>query len=159
MKHPLTTGVLVRGRDDAPASWAMGSLFERLASSQETEGAFGLSLVAQPPGTATPLHVHTQEAEAFYVLEGTLTYRAGEEFHRLAAGSFIYLPPRVPHAFRVTGTSPVRFLGLVVRAAFSVCTTKWECRRGNAGCRDRTVSRWKKRSGAGTRSARTTGCA
>jgi quercetin dioxygenase-like cupin family protein len=114
VEHQLTTGVLVRGRDDGPASWAMGSLFERLASGQETEGAFGLSLVTQPPGTATPLHVHTQEAEAFYVLEGTLTYQAGEEFHRLAAGSFIYLPRGVPHAFRVTGTSPVRFLGLVV---------------------------------------------
>lgn len=114
MKSQLTTGVLVRGPDDGPASWAMGSLFERLASSQETAGAFGLSLVTQPPGTATPLHVHAQEAEAFYVLEGTLIYRAGEEFHRLVAGSFIYLPQGVPHAFRVTGTSPVRFLGLVV---------------------------------------------
>jgi hypothetical protein len=28
MKHQLTAGVLVRGRDDGPASWAMGSLFE-----------------------------------------------------------------------------------------------------------------------------------
>jgi len=27
------------------------------------------------------------------VLEGTMVYRAGDEFHHLAAGSFIYLPP------------------------------------------------------------------
>ena len=114
MKDQLTAGALVRGPGDGPASWAMGSLFERLASGSETGGTFGLSLVTQPPGTATPLHVHTQEAEAFYLLEGTLTYRAGEEFHQLAAGSFIYLPRGVPHAFRVTGTSPARFLGLVV---------------------------------------------
>jgi len=45
-----------------------------------------------PAGTATPLHVHTREAEAFYVLDGSLTYRAGEQTHRLSAGSFIYLP-------------------------------------------------------------------
>lgn len=113
MKDQLTTGVLVRGPGEGPATWAMGSLFERLASGEETAGAFGMSLITQPPGVATPLHLHTREAEAFYVLDGTLTYQAGEEMHYLTAGSFIYLPPSVPHAFRITGTTPVRFLGLV----------------------------------------------
>jgi quercetin dioxygenase-like cupin family protein len=109
----LATSVLVRGPGEGPATWAMGSLFERLASGEETGGTFGMSLITQPPGVATPLHVHSREAEAFYLLDGTLTYQAGEELHHLAAGSFIYLPPGVPHAFRVTGTTPVRFLGLV----------------------------------------------
>jgi len=113
MDSQLATSVLVRGPGEGPATWAMGSLCERLASGDETGGMFGMSLVTQPPGTATPLHVHSREAEAFYLLEGTLTYRAGGELHHLAAGSFIYLPPGVPHAFRVTGTTPVRFLGLV----------------------------------------------
>ena len=36
----------------------------------ETEGRLGVSLVTQPPGIATPLHRHTHEAEAFFVLEG-----------------------------------------------------------------------------------------
>ena len=35
---------------------------------------------------------------------------------RLSAGYFIYLPQGVPHAFRVTGSSPIRFLGLAVPA-------------------------------------------
>ena len=70
----------------------MGSLFERLASGAETAGAFGMSLITQPPGIAPPPHLHTREAEAFYVLDGTLIYQAGEELHHLAAGSFIYLP-------------------------------------------------------------------
>jgi len=106
------TGVVVRGPDQGTATWAMGSLFERLATGDETAGAFDLTLATQPPGIAPPLHVHTREAEAFYVLEGTMVYRAGDEFHHLAAGSFIYLPPGVPHAFRITGTTPVRFLSL-----------------------------------------------
>lgn len=94
-----------------PATWAMGSLFERLVSPRES-GSLDVALVTQPPGTATPLHRHTREAEAFFVLEGTMTYRAAEELYRLAAGDFIHLPAGVPHAFRVTGTAPVRFLGL-----------------------------------------------
>jgi quercetin dioxygenase-like cupin family protein len=108
-----TTTVLARDSNDRQATWVLGSLFERVASGAETGGAFGLSLVTQPAGTATPLHVHAAEAEAFYMLDGTMTYRAGEETYHLSQGSFIYLPTGVPHAFRVTGTSPVRFLAIV----------------------------------------------
>ena len=108
--------VVVRQPGDGPATWAMGSLFEHLVSGAATDGKFDLSLVTQPPGIAPPLHVHTQEAEAFYVLEGALTYQAGDQLHELVAGSFIYLPQGVPHAFRITGTRPARFLGLIAPA-------------------------------------------
>ena len=94
------------------ATWAMGSLFEHLLSSAESAGALGMALVTQPPGTATPLHRHTHEAEAFYLLDGSMTYRAGDQTFRLSTGDFIWLPAGLPHAFRVTGSTPVRFLGL-----------------------------------------------
>lgn len=101
-----TTTVLVRGDAEGPATWALGSLFEQVASGADTGGAFGLSRVTQPAGTATPVHVHTREAEAFYLLDGTMAYRAGEADYQLSPGSFIYLPAGVPHAFRVTSTRP-----------------------------------------------------
>ena len=103
-------GVIYRPAGTAPATWAMGSLFERLASPGETRG-LDVALVTQPPGTATPLHRHTHESEAFFLLDGSMTYRAGEMIYRLTAGDFIYLPSGVPHAFRVTGSVPVRFVG------------------------------------------------
>lgn len=106
--------VVVRGPgQEGPGTWAMGSLFERLLSGRASGGALDVSLITQPPGIATPLHVHSLEAEAFYVLEGTLLYRAADQVHELTAGSFIYLPSGVPHAFRITGRAPARFLGLV----------------------------------------------
>jgi hypothetical protein len=71
-----------------------------------------MSLVTLPPGVATPLHRHTVEAEVFYVLAGTLTYRAGDDLYHLVTGSFIYLPQGLPHAFRITGTEPSRLLAL-----------------------------------------------
>jgi quercetin dioxygenase-like cupin family protein len=109
-----TTGVVFRPAGSGPATWAMGSLFERLVSGDESENELGASIVTQPPGIATPLHVHTHEAEAFYLLDGHLTYRAGEQLLHLSEGDFIYLPRGVPHAFRVTGTSPMRCLALTV---------------------------------------------
>lgn len=112
---PLATGsgVVCRPAGTAPATWAMGSLFERLITNRES-GSLDVAVVTQPPGTATPLHRHTKEAEAFFLLEGTMSYQAGEDVFHLGAGDFIYLPIGLPHAFRVTGDTPVRFVGFAV---------------------------------------------
>jgi quercetin dioxygenase-like cupin family protein len=104
------SGVIVRRPGEGPATWAMGSLFEHLVGAADTEGMLGVSIVTQPPGVATPLHRHTHEAEAFLVLEGHVSYRAGDEQHELDDGCFIYLPRGLPHAFRIRGSSPTRFV-------------------------------------------------
>ena len=109
-----TDVVVSRAAGTGPATWAMGMLFERLAGAEETAGLLGASVVTQPPGQASPLHVHTREAEAWFLLQGAMTYRAGERLIRMTAGDFIYLPREVPHAFRTTGTVPVRFLALTL---------------------------------------------
>ena len=70
--------VIVRRPGEGPATWAMGSLFEHLVTASDTQGLLGVSLVTQPPGIATPLHRHTQDAEALLVLQGRVSYRAGD---------------------------------------------------------------------------------
>lgn len=105
---------VVHRTGSGPGTWAMGSLFEHLVSARQTDGRLGMSVVTQPPGTATPLHRHTREAEALFVLEGEITYRAGDEVHELSDGAFLYLPQDVPHAFRVRGRTAARFLSLTV---------------------------------------------
>lgn len=94
-------------------TWAMGSLFEHLLESPPGTHRLGVALVTQPPGVATPLHRHTRESEAFYLLEGRMDYRAGEEDYELYPGCFIYLPVGLPHAFRIRGDEPARFLAMV----------------------------------------------
>ncbi|HEY2225876.1 cupin domain-containing protein [Actinomycetospora sp.] len=106
--------VVTRPGGSSVATWAMGALFERLVGAGETGGQLGASIVTQPPGAASPVHVHTREDEAWYLLEGAMTYRAGADLVRLVAGDFIYLPRDVPHAFRTTGPVPSRFLALTV---------------------------------------------
>jgi len=104
--------VVVHRAGEGPGTWAMGSLFEHLVAAGETGGTLGMSLVTQPPGIATPLHRHTAEAEAVFVLEGRIDYRAGDDLHELDEGSFLYLPLGLPHAFRIRGEKPARFLAL-----------------------------------------------
>jgi quercetin dioxygenase-like cupin family protein len=82
----------IRAAGDAPATWALGSLFERLVTAGHTGGLLDAAIVTQPPGAAPPEHVHAREAEAWYVLDGSLIYRAGEQETSLTAGDFIYLP-------------------------------------------------------------------
>ncbi len=110
----VSTGVVMRSPGEGAMTWAMGSLFERLVGPEDTDGRLGLSLVTQPPGVATPFHVHTHEAELFYLLDGELSYRAGDEYFELTTGCFIYLPKGVPHAFRIRGTRPARILASTV---------------------------------------------
>ena len=46
----------------------------------------------------------------FYVLEGTLTLRLGDEEHQVGPGTFACVPPGVVHTFRNGGDAPVRLL-------------------------------------------------
>ena len=55
-----------------------------------------MSLVVQPPGIATPLHRHAQEAEALFVLEGLIEYRAGEETRETRRGLVALLAAGTP---------------------------------------------------------------
>jgi quercetin dioxygenase-like cupin family protein len=112
MTEPAPNGVVVRTPGSGRGTWAMQSLFEHLLESPPGTDRLGVAVVTQPPGVATPLHRHTREAEAFYLLAGRMDYRAGDETYELAEGCFIYLPADVPHAFRIRGDRPARFLAL-----------------------------------------------
>ena len=108
----VTGAAVHRPSGQGEALWAMGSLMEVKLHAEESGGALTAMEVTLPPGIATPLHVHNREAEAFYLLAGTIDYEAGGQLHRLAAGSLIWLPKDVPHRFRVTGDALARFLAL-----------------------------------------------
>jgi mannose-6-phosphate isomerase-like protein (cupin superfamily) len=143
----MSEKMTVRAAASGPATWSMGGLFERLVSGADTGGLLDASLVTQPPGIAPPMHVHTREAEAWYLLEGTLTYQAGDERVDLEPGGFIYLPQGLPHAFRTTGTGPVRYLALtlpgnVMGLYDEVGTPAAERRLPDGGVTGEDIARW-----------------
>jgi hypothetical protein len=59
-----------------------------------------LELLA-PKGFASPLHIHRGEDEFFVVLSGEVRVQHGDDVIEAAAGSFVYGPRGVAHAFRV----------------------------------------------------------
>ena len=68
-----------------------------------------------PRGHGSPLHVHRQEDEWFYVLSGELTFWVDGQVITATEGSFVYGPRDVPHTFTVS-SDEARFL-LVVEPA------------------------------------------
>ena len=115
----ITSGVVHRSKREGEALWAMGSLMEVKLGPDDPGAEFGVMVVTQPPGIATPLHVHRHEAEAFYVLDGSIAYEGGGELFMLEEGDFLYLPIDVPHRFRITGDRPARMLALMTPAGLS----------------------------------------
>jgi quercetin dioxygenase-like cupin family protein len=71
------------------------------------------------PGAGADLHFHKLQSDSFYVLEGELEFRVGDETVRGAAGTYVLAPPGVNHAFRNTGTVPARALNLHAPGGFA----------------------------------------
>jgi quercetin dioxygenase-like cupin family protein len=81
------------------------------ATGEDTAGTFFLSETTIAPGfPGPPLHRHERLVDMFYVLDGVLTVRLGEETHQLETGSFVCVPAGVVHTFSNQSDSPVRFL-------------------------------------------------
>jgi quercetin dioxygenase-like cupin family protein len=81
------------------------------ATGDDTAGSFFLSESTIAPGfPGPPPHSHEQLHDMFYVLEGTLTMRVGDEIRTLEPGSFACIPPGTVHTFSNQSDAPVRFL-------------------------------------------------
>jgi len=57
-------------------------------------------------------HIHREHADCFFVLDGALTVRLGDETHTLGPGGFAQAPPGVVHTFRNDGRGDARFLNI-----------------------------------------------
>jgi mannose-6-phosphate isomerase-like protein (cupin superfamily) len=96
-----------------------GSSFSLKATAERTDGAFFLSETVVEPGFAgPPLHIHHRLTDMFYVLEGVLTFRIGDDTVEGPPGTFVCAPPGVPHTFSNPSSEPVRFLNFNLPGGF-----------------------------------------
>lgn len=92
-----------------------------LIGGEQSGGRLSLIECEGVRGDALPLHVHQNEDEALYVLEGELTVLLGGGEHFAPAGAAVVLPRRVEHSFVVESEeaqvllvfSPAGFEGLL----------------------------------------------
>ncbi len=79
-----------------------------------------LAIVEHPiePGRLVPPHVHHDEDEYSYVLEGHIGARIGDQIIEAGPGSYIIKPRNIPHTFWNVGPEPARLIEMITPAGF-----------------------------------------
>jgi mannose-6-phosphate isomerase-like protein (cupin superfamily) len=90
---------------------------EFLARTADTP-RFTFGIIDFAPGRTLEAHVHEDEDDAFYILDGELTFVLGDDEVAAPAGTFVLVPPGVEHGFHNDGDSPVRILNIHAPAGF-----------------------------------------
>src|SRR6188474_2280391 len=85
--------------DEGEAFWLLGMLQTIKIGHDDTAGQYGLVEIVVPEGVGSPWHVHPEEDEWFYVLEGEMTMYVGDTRFDLTSGGFAFGPKGVPHTF------------------------------------------------------------
>jgi quercetin dioxygenase-like cupin family protein len=81
------------------------------AVATDSGGTLSAYEFATPPATAgPPLHLHRTWDEAFYVLEGEMTFLIDGRTHAAPAGSFVFVPRGMLHTFWNGSDAPARQL-------------------------------------------------
>ena len=92
------------------AFWGPGDMYTFLVSGEREGGSFFAMEGRVPTGGGPPPHIHENEDETLYILEGECSVQLGEERFVARPGDFVFLPRGVVHAFRNDGASRLRLI-------------------------------------------------
>ena len=80
---------------------------------------FNVSVITMAPGAPGPeAHVHADEDDAFYILDGELTFVLDDGEVPAPEGTFVLVPPGVNHTFLNPLDRPTRVLNIHAPAGF-----------------------------------------
>jgi quercetin dioxygenase-like cupin family protein len=105
----LREPVLVGPKAGRKLTYGNGSELELKLEGSQSDGGWAVIEWEVKAGDEPPIHTHTREDEALYVMEGSITAFVGDQRIDVEAGSYAALPKNVPHGLRVRGDS-ARFL-------------------------------------------------
>lgn len=98
--------------------WAGGTVFDVVLGGDQTGGAVAVLDQWGRQGDVTPMHVHRNEAEIFYVLDGGIRAWSGDAVIDLDAGDAVHLPAGSAHAFGIR-SAEARLLTVTVGPGFA----------------------------------------
>ncbi|KUG06247.1 cupin domain-containing protein [Solirubrum puertoriconensis] len=98
----MPTGVPFVSRSATTETWEFaGTSVKPLATSRETHGEFALLDVTMQRCLDLPPHLHHNESETFYLLEGAMRFEVGNEVIEAGPGDAVHLPRGLRHACHV----------------------------------------------------------
>jgi len=91
--------------------WITGDTVIIRATAADTGGAYTMIEAIASPGNGPPLHLHKNEDETLYVLEGDIEILNGDEgILKAKPGAVAFVPRGTAHRFRCTGDHTGRLL-------------------------------------------------
>ena len=113
-RHVPESGVILGSVHVPPGRgrslWFNGGLVKFYALGEDTGGAFTLFEESLAPQDRALPHLHHEEDQAFYVLEGEHEFVCDGRTFAAGAGSFFYVPRGTVHSYENVGTEPGRIL-------------------------------------------------
>jgi quercetin dioxygenase-like cupin family protein len=100
----------LRNPNEGQTVAVVGDVYRFLATGEDTNGKYAMWEAIVPPGGGPPPHVHSREEEAFYVLEGEITFQIGDKRIVATAGMFANMPVGTPHSFKNERDKPAKML-------------------------------------------------
>jgi len=92
---------------------------EFLARTTDTP-RFNFGIIEIAAGRELEAHVHGDEDDAFYILEGELTFGVEGEDVLAGPGTFVLVPPGLEHTFANNGDFLVRMINIHAPAGFDL---------------------------------------
>ena len=103
MSAATVTGKVIRLDEVVPISWAGGEQGRFLLRAEDTDNRFSYYQVVVPAGEGTLTHLHEAMDETFHVVDGNFDITVGNDVHHATAGTLVYGPRGIAHAFRNVG--------------------------------------------------------
>ena len=110
--HDVPRPIAIRPGEGRTVQGPAGGPLTFKVRGEQTGGALTAIENVIAPGDGPPVHVHDGEDEYWYVIDGDLRFKLGDEIAEAPAGSFVFVPRGTPHAFQNVGDAPARILVL-----------------------------------------------
>ena len=105
-----STAAFLLSPGDGEKIWITGDTLSIKATFAETCGAYTVIEVISLPGNGPPPHLHENEDESIYVIDGEFEILLGAKTMRAEPGAFVFVPKRTVHRFRCIGDGPGKVL-------------------------------------------------
>jgi quercetin dioxygenase-like cupin family protein len=106
----MSLAKIVRPGDDTQVIDLVGDRYRVLITGKESGDQYFVFEADVPPDAGPPLHIQSREDEAFYVLDGEITFYLANDSQQVGPGGFVHVPRGVAHRFKNETEAPAKVL-------------------------------------------------